>query len=200
VFDAIAYRPWPVADPGRVATLMASDRESPASYHGFSGVELRYFRDHAHSLTGVFLMRPARVSLDAQADGPRTIWYFVSGNYFSVLGVNMVMGRGFADDEDRREAPAAVAVLSYETWRTRYGGDPHMIGRQIRVNDVPFTVVGVAGEAFTGTSPGPHDIWLALSAARDRRRGARFLTSTAWAPLNRCFSNHSRAVKARRCC
>jgi putative ABC transport system permease protein len=163
VFDAIAYRPWPVTDPGRVATILAFDPKNPGDYFGFSGAELRYFRDHAHWLTGAFLMHPAKVSLDAQADGPRTVCYFVSGSYFSVLGVAMALGRGFADDEDRPEAPAAVAVLNYETWRTRYGGDPHMVGRQIRVNDVPFTVVGVAGARFTGTSPGPHDLWLPLS-------------------------------------
>jgi len=104
-------------------------------------------------------MRHQNVVLDQQTDGARTSCDFVSGNYFSVLGVEMALGRGFAEKEDDAANPNAVVVLSRRIWLNRYGGDPQIIGRRVLINDAPFTVIGVASAEFTGTSPGPHDIW-----------------------------------------
>jgi macrolide transport system ATP-binding/permease protein len=165
VFNAIALRPWPVRDPARVVSLLR-DGAGPhrSGYAGFSAVEFRYLRDHSRTLNGAILTRAQDVSLDQQPDGPRTTCHFVSGNYFDVLGVEMTLGRGFASDEDRMEAPQAVAVVSHGTWQTRYGGDPHMVGRRVRIDDVPFTVVGVAGEEFTGISSQRHDLWVPQAA------------------------------------
>src|SRR5204862_5557298 len=75
------------------------------------------------------------------------------GNFFDVLGVAMAQGRRFAADEDRVGDPRAVAVLSYDGWRGVFGGDPGVVGRTIRVNDVPFTVVGVAAREFGSAEP-----------------------------------------------
>jgi macrolide transport system ATP-binding/permease protein len=165
VFNAVALRPWPVREPARVVTLLRNGVGHDRShYGGFSAAEFRYLRDHSSTLNGAILTRSEKVSLDQQPDGPRTTCHFVSGAYFAVLGVEMALGRGFAIDEDRIEAPQAVAVLSHGTWQTRYGGDPQIVGRRIRVDDVPFTVVGVAGEEFTGISAERHDLWIPLAA------------------------------------
>src|SRR6185295_7842044 len=69
---------------------------------------------------------------------------FVSGHFFGLLGIDMARGRGFAADEDRRGDPRAVAVLSYDFWQSRFGGDAAIVGQTIRVNDVVFTIVGVS--------------------------------------------------------
>ena len=165
VFNAIALRPWPVREPARVVSLLRGGAgPNRSGYAGFSAAEFRYLRDHSSTLSGAILTRSAKVSLDQQPDGPRTTCHFVSGNYFAVLGVEMALGRGFASDEDRIEAPQAVAVLSHGTWQTRYGGDPQIIGRRIRIDDVPFTVVGVAGDEFTGISAERHDLWIPQAA------------------------------------
>ena len=166
VFNAIALRPWPVREPARVVSLLRNGLgpNDRSGYGGFSTAEFRYLRDHSSTLSGAILTRSQNVSLDQQPDGPRTICHFVSGNYFAVLGVEMALGRGFATDEDLIEAPQAVAVLSHSTWETRYGGDPQIVGRRIRIDDVPFTVVGVAGAAFAAISPERHDLWIPQAA------------------------------------
>jgi len=89
---------------------------------------------------------------------------YVSGDYFQTLGIRPFAGRliGSADD-----APTAspVLVLSYNYWRTNFGGSPSAVGKTIFLNKVPFTIVGVAEPKFDALSPGnPIDLWLPLSA------------------------------------
>jgi len=88
----------------------------------------------------------------------------VSGNYFSTLGVGMARGRGFRPDEDRVDDPQAVAVLNYQTWQTRFGADPNIVGRLLRLDEIAFTVVGVASPDFAGTDPNRSDFWVPFPA------------------------------------
>ena len=78
---------------------------------------------------------------------------FVSGNYFAVMGVTPEVGRLFNAAEDRQLGASPYAVLGYDYWRTRFGGDPRVIGRTIRVNGYPLTIVGVVRRGFKGTDP-----------------------------------------------
>src|SRR5207302_8162092 len=89
---------------------------------------------------------------------------FVSGNYFRVLGVEMERGRGFLEEEDRAASPQPVAVISYLLWQNQFGGDPDIVGRRIRLDEIPFTVIGVASRDFTGTSPLRADLWIPFAA------------------------------------
>jgi hypothetical protein len=73
----------------------------------------------------------------------------VSADYFRVLGVGMTLGRGFLEGEDRVGSPQAVAVLSHRTWMSRFGGVPAIVGRSVRLDDFPFTVIGVAARGWT---------------------------------------------------
>lgn len=174
-YNAIALRPWPVRDPGRVV------RVSSGGYQrGFSMAEYRYLSAHSHSVAGLALESIARVSLDGQADEPDVWIQFVGGNYFSLLGVDMELGRSLAAVEDRMEAPEAVAVLSFQTWQTRYRGDPGILGRRIRLNDLPFTVIGVVGKDFRGTSVNCA-LWVPLASKPLIDPAARVsLASTNW--------------------
>jgi predicted permease len=160
VFNAVALRPWPVRDPGRVVNLLMTSPKHPDRYAGLSLAEYRYLRDHSWTLAGAIAMRNEEVRLGRRSQGSRGRCHFVSANYFSLLGVDMAIGRGFAPDEDSIDSPHAVAVLNYRTWQTRYAGDPGIVGRLIHVNDVPFTVIGVADEDFTGTSMEKRDLWV----------------------------------------
>ena len=76
----------------------------------------------------------------------------VTSNLFDVLGVPVALGRGFTTDDEKPGASAA-AVLSDAYWRRRFNGEPSVIGRQIRVNAQPFTIVGVAARAFSAPPP-----------------------------------------------
>ena len=137
LFNAIVPPTWPVRDPGRV--VMVSNGGG-----GFSLAEYRYLSARTHALAGLAVAS----TISAGLDGQPALVDFVDGNYFTLLGVDMAIGRGFAAVEDGMEAPEAVAVLSYRTWQTRYGGDPNILGRRIRINDAPFTVIGVVNQEF----------------------------------------------------
>lgn len=110
------------------------------------------------------------VGVDA-GDGPRrAIAFAVTANYFDLLGGRLALGRPFVPSEERPGADARLAIISHRLWQQR-GADPTIIGRTVRINGDPFTVVGVATEGFTGTGiPGP-EVWLPLGA--DDRLSAR---------------------------
>ena len=92
-------------------------------------------------------------ALDLTGTGrPERLWAAdVSANYFDVLGVRPILGRAFVPAEDQKPGGAPVVVLSYSLWQRRFGGDNHILGRTIFLNQHPFTVVGVAPAAFQGT-------------------------------------------------
>ena len=78
----------------------------------------------------------------------------VSGNYYSLLGVPAAAGRLITPDDDRAPGASAVAVLSHTYWMRRFGGDPAVIGRVVRLNGYPFTIIGVSAPEFFGTRVG----------------------------------------------
>jgi putative ABC transport system permease protein len=103
------------------------------------------------------------VGLDAGEGPRRAIAFAVTANYFDVLGGRLALGRPFDPNEERPGADARLAIISHRLWQQR-GADPAIIGRTVRINGDPFTVVGVAAEGFTGTGiPGP-EVWLPLGA------------------------------------
>jgi len=160
VFNAIALRPWPVKEPGRVVKVFSVIKNPAKGFDnvgGFSLGECRYFAEHSKSMTGFFATRGEG---GIHMDSAKVRVEYVSGSYFRVLGVEMESGRGFLPEEDRADRPVAVAVLSHTAWQNRFGGDPGVIGRPIRVEDAPFTIVGVAPPVFGGTSPELTDLWI----------------------------------------
>jgi len=96
----------------------------------------------------------------------------------------MAAGRGFRPEEDIAASPVAVAVLSHRAWKGRYESDPGIVGRTIRVDDVPFTITGVANESFQGTGNAPTDLWAPLSSLRLARPKdptvSDWLTNPGW--------------------
>lgn len=90
----------------------------------------------------------------------------VTGEYFDVLGVRPVLGRGFVAEEASAPGGAPVAVIGHELWRGRFGGDPAVVGRTIVVNGHPFTVVGVAPPGFVGLRiDHPAALWVPITMA-----------------------------------
>jgi predicted permease len=97
-------------------------------------------------------------------EGPRrTLASAVTADYFRIFGLPLALGRPFTAEEERLGADIRVAIISHSLWQRR-GADPGMLGRPVRVNGKPFTVIGVAPKGFTGASiPGP-EVWLPLGA------------------------------------
>jgi predicted permease len=159
-FNGIALRPWPVHDPGRVVNV---GKVIGDGGRDFSIAEMRFFEKHAKSVSGLVAMRGGeRVKT---GDRPLNATYATAG-YFSVLGVPMALGRGFLAEEDRVGAPEAVAVVSHLAWETAFGADPQIVGKRVALDDTPFTIVGVTGPDFLGTSPQRNDVWIPFAAKK----------------------------------
>ncbi|MFN2455425.1 MAG: ABC transporter permease [Pyrinomonadaceae bacterium] len=113
------------------------------------------YRDRNEVFSGLFAYGLNPFNLSGGDSQPERIWgETVSGNYFDVLGVKPVKGRGFLPEEDATPGSHPVVVLSYRLWQRRYGGDPDLVGKTITLNNKNFTVVGIAPQQFAGTYVG----------------------------------------------
>ena len=112
------------------------------------------YQQKAEPLAEVLCRRlvPASVSVDNRTE--RLQAELVSGNYFTMLGVQPAIGRVFNSREDDQVYNGhPVAVLSYDYWASRFARDPDVIGKKILVNDSPMTIVGVSAAGFSGIDP-----------------------------------------------
>ena len=88
----------------------------------------------------------------------------MSANFFDVLGVKPLLGRFFLPQEETRPDAVPYVVLGYSLWKTRYAGDPEIVGKAIEIARHPVTVIGIAPEGFIGAAPGLRDdAWLTLN-------------------------------------
>jgi predicted permease len=93
--------------------------------------------------------------------GERADGELVSGNFFEALGVRPAAGRLFTAADEA--ADARVVVFSYSYWMRRFGGDPRIVGSSVSINNIPFTVAGIASQGFYGVQPGRMpDVWIAM--------------------------------------
>lgn len=123
--------------------------------------QMRAQRD-VFSTVGAFA-GPAQLDLSGNGAASIALGELVSGDYFQTLGVPAAVGRTIEPDDERPGAEG-VAVLSYAYWQTAFGGSPTAIGKSVKLNGVPFTIVGVADAGFTRLTPGrTQDMWLPLT-------------------------------------
>ena len=103
---------------------------------------------------------PLSVTMTVNRSPHRVELELVTANYFETLGIRPFMGRFFLRGEDVVPGAAPVVVLGYSAWEDRFGGDPNILGRTIKINDTAFTVIGVAQKGFKGVFAvfGP-DMW-----------------------------------------
>jgi predicted permease len=166
VFNSIAMRPWAVRDASEVVNLFRARvnvTTGPDAAGGFALEEFRYFSEHSRTMSGFIATQDADDILLGESERPVRATY-VSGNYFKVLGIDMAMGRSFAVDDDRIDAPQPVVVLSHHSWTNTFASDPEIIGKDIRLGQLPFRVVGVASPTFGGTNPVQTDLWIPFAA------------------------------------
>ena len=103
--------------------------------------------------SGMFARRPVAMSIGIGGQTERVPGELVSGTYFQVLGVRAALGRVITPEDDKR-GDGAVAVLSYDYWRTRFGADPHIVGQIITANNNKLTIIGVSEAGFDGVDIG----------------------------------------------
>ena len=151
--NTLLLRTLPVRSPQELRFVVSNPRDPRLSWNY---PDYLAFRDAvAVPLAAAASVQPIGVQAsDSAADAAELAPnQFVSGNYFSVMGVTQEIGRLFNAAEDRRLGASPYAVLGYDYWRARFAGDPRVVGRTIRVNGYPLTIIGVVRRGFRGTDP-----------------------------------------------
>jgi predicted permease len=166
--DGLIFRPYPVPHSGNVVTLAGTTHDS--MIEDFSYREYLDIRDKTKSYDGVIAyaeMQAVGFSAEPSATPRVKGGMMVSGNFFRVLGVEPRLGRGFREDEDQVPGRDAVVVLGPDFWHHEFAGDPTVVGRTVRLNGTPFTVIGVAPDSFPGLLTFGHpDFYMPLAMAR----------------------------------
>ncbi len=148
--DTVAFRPLPVRNASELQELYGT-LHNGADYTLQSYLNYKDYRDRNQVFSGLIAYRISVASLSHNGNNERVWGTMASGNYFDVLGVPPLLGRGFLPEEDQTPKSHPVVVLSYGCWQKRFASDPAIVGRTVLVNNVPFTVVGVARKGFIGT-------------------------------------------------
>ena len=161
---ALFLRPLPVDAAARVVFVDQTRIDRPVtSGFGFSYPDYLYYRDHARAFDGLGAHYSTSPMTVGTPGGPVSVsGAVVTANYFTLLRLTPRAGRFFSADEDRVPGRDAVAILSYDFWRTRFAEDPRVLGTSVRINGTAFTVLGIAPEHFRGVHAGfePNAVWI----------------------------------------
>ena len=150
-----------ISNPDEVVSLTLNkpgEKPFPLTYP-----DIEALRKGQQSLAGITACGFAQTSLAGKGK-PERVWGMVaSANYFDVLGVRPILGRGFLPEEDEKPGGAPVAVISYRLWQARFGSNPEIVGQTIGINQHPYTIVGVTPAVFQGSQTGVRtDIWVPM--------------------------------------
>jgi putative ABC transport system permease protein len=176
--DAVVLRALPYTDPDRLvmvfedATAIGFSRNTPAQANYFD------WREQNHVFTDMAATRGRSMTITGDGTPEQVGGLGVTFNFFSVLGVQPLIGRVFTEQEDRNSVQ--VVLISYGLWQRRYGGDSSILHRSILMNDARYTVIGVMPRDFVYRDREP-DFWQPINATPDFRalRGSHFLSVVA---------------------
>ena len=177
LLNAVIFKSLPVTKPQEL--VLFTDTSSEGTSNGDPGTEqwkrfsyasYQYFRDHDQNYQGLSAFRSGESRLSVRSSSTpsgeapqRAQGHLVSGNYFSVLGVDAMLGRVLTPEDDKPGAPPA-AVMSYGYWKQQWKGDPQIVNKEVMLNGTSFTIVGIMPPEFFGVrvrrSP---DIWMPLA-------------------------------------
>jgi len=163
--NTLLFRPLVGSErPGQAVGIYSHDHTRPNSYRGFSYPAYADIRDRTTSFSHVMAFTLSFVGIGEGDATRRSFAMTVTRNYFSTLGVDLMAGRTFTEDEERPDSKIAVAIVSYQYWKS-HGGELSMLGKTVRVNARPYTIVGIAPRGFTGTSAlvAP-EVWVPIGA------------------------------------
>ena len=162
--EGILFRPYPaVAHQERLLALAGTARGET----GATGISWPDFLDLQRSCTlcdAFFVSKITGSTLNIGERAEIATGSIVSANYFDAIGVHPALGRGFAPGEDVGSNAHPVAVISHQFWRNRFKSDPQIIGKTQRLDNIPYTIIGVAPQGFYGTFVGwAMDFWVPAS-------------------------------------
>src|SRR5262245_56967193 len=158
--NAVLWRPLPVSQPGQLVEIIRGD--------GMNGNTLSHpdymaISERNDTLAGLAISSLTELSFSHGGQSQMIGGELVSGNYFDVIGVKPGMGRAFLPEEDHAPGEHPVAIVSHDFWQGRLGADPQLVGKTIRLNNHPFTVIGIGPEGFRGANaPFAPTVWIPL--------------------------------------
>jgi putative ABC transport system permease protein len=157
LFHQVLVQPLPVPEPERLVNIVRTEA-APGFSPGFSypmlrdlEAEIREWGAEQPVVTGIAAHMPFSANLAYSEGALSLLATYVSGGYFGVLGLAPALGRLIGPQDEPRAGEAAVVVLSYDLWQSRFGGDPAIVGQVLTINGQPLTVIGVAPRKFSGT-------------------------------------------------
>jgi predicted permease len=186
--NELLLRPPAVERPEELLQVWNHNRGSGSSFGSYSTwsyPKYEHYRDHNRVFSEMLAFDgdPAFISWSRKGEGEIIQGQYVSGNFFSCLGVNAAFGRTFAPEEGRTPGAHPVAVISQAFWQERFGSDSNIIGSTMMLNGISFNVIGVAPKGFTGLMIGAMpDVWIPLMMAPQTRRDPERLNrrNTYW--------------------
>ncbi len=187
IVNALLFRPPGYRDP---KTLVDVYQTSPGFRYGTTSYpDYADLRDQNSVFDGVALYQLQSLGF-SRSDQSRSVWAeVVSGNYFTVLGVQAQVGRLFQPKEDDIPGASPIVVLSHAFWQREFGRDPRVVGTTVRLNGSPFQVVGVAAPEFHGMVRGLiPGVWVPAAMTDRLFPGSSFLTERG---------NHNSFMRAR---
>jgi predicted permease len=165
IINTLLLHPLLASDPSRLVVLYDAQANHQAQQWGQPGLSYANLQDYMQGqkcFSGVAAFTWPQILTLSGSNGPERLFgELVTRQYFDTLGLTPAIGRFFLASEDGEPGSAPVAVLSYSAWQARFGGARGVLGRTLELNNVAFTVIGVAPKGFLGLSAvfGP-DVWL----------------------------------------
>lgn len=174
LINTVLLRPLPVAKPGQLVSL--NNTEENHSFPSFSYPNYKDIRDRNEAFSDLIAYRFTPLSMSHDGINERVWGYEVTGNYFKALGVNAALGRLISPDDDGAPGANPVAVISYKSWKQRFGGEETIVGREVIVNGRSYSIIGVAPMGFFGTEViAAPDLWFPVSMQAQLDNGSAWL-------------------------
>ena len=166
IFNGVVLMPLPWKDPDQVVYVWRSlqrglryERGTDSNFRSANAHDLYEWRDHSQSFESMSALRRNTIILTGTDQSERLWSRRVAERFFETLGVSAQLGRTFTDQDYAADAPRVV-ILADEFWRSRFGGDPQMVGRDISLDGRPFTIVGVMPAGFFPVGAAKPQVWI----------------------------------------
>jgi putative ABC transport system permease protein len=187
VIDSVLLRPLSYSDPAGLVMIWENSSQHPNPHNVVSPPDFLDWQTRNTVFAEMAALFDQRVNLTGNGAPQEVVVQDVSANFFSVLGVNPILGPGFTADNGK-QGHDDVVVLSYGFWKERFAGDPEIIGKPVVLNGHPQTIVGVVPQnftwfikdgSFTGAKPQMWAPFILPASFSDRKGVGRFLTVVA---------------------
>ena len=172
VVNGVLLQPLPFVESNRLIALNEIRRENPLDVEPVSYPTFRDWQEQGAAIAEMAAMRPRSVTVSDAQHTDRQSGALVTWNFFPLLGIQPIVGRGFRQDDDRAGA-ASVVLLSEVLWQERYAGNHAAIGQSVIVNGRPHTIVGIVPRFAHSGLPGSlraARIWIPLTPIEHQSR------------------------------